>query len=351
MRTKEGAKQRYRAIDMGDPEAVRRRQDSANRVLGMLMAALNLAVTEEKAPAGPWRYVLPFKDVARSRLRYLTVAECKRLLNACDPEFRNLVHALLLTGCRYQEIARLRVQDFNPDARTLHIQLSKSGNARHVALTGRRPAFLRPTRCWSRWPRTHVGPLLGQVSSSEANGGGLRTCRHRSPVGLHQLRHTFASLSVMNGTPLIVVANALGHADTRMVEKHYGHLSQSYLAEAIRKGAPRFGRRSLQREGAMRKPFNQHLFPRLHVEGKEKGNDKGLNLRAKTPEHRKIVERRFARALGFKINNPDATDYQIAKYLRETEWPTKQRTADAAVRRWKKLPDWINKLKARGIPT
>ena len=32
-----------------------------------------------------------------------------------------------------------------------------------------------------------------------------------------------------------------GHSDTRMVEKHYGHLAPSYIAEAIRARAPRFG--------------------------------------------------------------------------------------------------------------
>jgi hypothetical protein len=37
-----------------------------------------------------------------------------------------------------------------------------------------------------------------------------------------------------------VVAKNLGHTDTRMVEKHYGHLAPSYIAEAIRAGAPRF---------------------------------------------------------------------------------------------------------------
>jgi hypothetical protein len=44
----------------------------------------------------------------------------------------------------------------------------------------------------------------------------------------------------MNGVPLMVVAKNLGHADTRMVEKHYGHLAPSYVADAIRAGAPRF---------------------------------------------------------------------------------------------------------------
>ena len=60
-------------------------------------------------------------------------------------------------------------------------------------------------------------------------------------ISFHILRHTWASLAVMNGVPLMVVAKNLGHADTRMVEKHYGHLSPSYVAEAIRAGAPRFG--------------------------------------------------------------------------------------------------------------
>ena len=37
-----------------------------------------------------------------------------------------------------------------------------------------------------------------------------------------------------------VVAKNLGHADTRMVEKHYGHLAPSFIADAIRAGAPRY---------------------------------------------------------------------------------------------------------------
>ena len=61
------------------------------------------------------------------------------------------------------------------------------------------------------------------------------------PASFHVLRHTYASLTIMNGAPLMVVAQNLGHADTRMVEKHYGHLAQSFVADAIRAAAPRFG--------------------------------------------------------------------------------------------------------------
>jgi hypothetical protein len=40
------------------------------------------------------------------------------------------------------------------------------------------------------------------------------------------------------GAPLMVVAQALGHADTRMVDKHYAHLAPSYVADTIRRMAP-----------------------------------------------------------------------------------------------------------------
>ena len=38
----------------------------------------------------------------------------------------------------------------------------------------------------------------------------------------------------MKGVPLAVIAAQLGHANTRMVEKHYGHLAPNYVAETVR---------------------------------------------------------------------------------------------------------------------
>ena len=43
------------------------------------------------------------------------------------------------------------------------------------------------------------------------------------------------------GCPLIYVAAQLGHSDTRMVEKHYGHLAPSAMADAIRAALPKLG--------------------------------------------------------------------------------------------------------------
>jgi len=41
--------------------------------------------------------------------------------------------------------------------------------------------------------------------------------------------------------PMGVIAEQLGHADTRMTEKHYAHLAPSYVADTIRAHFPTLG--------------------------------------------------------------------------------------------------------------
>jgi integrase len=60
-------------------------------------------------------------------------------------------------------------------------------------------------------------------------------------VNFHILRHTYASYLAMAGVPMAVIARQLGHADTRMTEKHYAHLAPSYVAQTIRANFPVFG--------------------------------------------------------------------------------------------------------------
>jgi integrase len=238
-------KPQYRPEPTTDEE-IRQRRASANRVLTMLKAALNHAYDEgHVANRDAWgRRLAPFEKVEVARVRYLTVAEAERLINACDPEFRALVRAGLETGCRYGELIRLDACDFNPDAATLTIRKSKSGKPRHVVLTDEGAAFLRDCTVGrsrhelmfrhadgSAWQRSEQARPMAEV------------CAHakiKPAISFHILRHTWASHAVMNGVPLLVVAKNLGHADTRMVEKHYGHLAPSFIADAIRAGAPRY---------------------------------------------------------------------------------------------------------------
>ncbi len=248
VRTGKKAAQRFRvAAEDDDPEDLkRRRQASTNRVLTILKAALNRAWREKKIPSDTaWRAVMPYREADAARVRYLTAAEAKRLINAADADFRRLVHAALMTGARFGELAALEVGDFNPDSGTVHIRKSKSGKARHVVLTEEGAKFFKQT-CAGRGNRERI-----LVRANGERWGNNHQCRPMAaactagqidpPASFHCLRHTYASHTIMNGAPLMVVAKNLGHADTRMVEKHYGHMSPSYVADAIRAAAPKFG--------------------------------------------------------------------------------------------------------------
>jgi len=244
-RTREGEPQQYLKPDNSE-EGRRRRRSSANRVLTTLKAALNHAWREGHVASDiEWRRVRPFPGTVSARARYLTMQEAQRLINASGGEFRSLVEAALATGCRYSELARLTVSDFNADAGTLHIRKSKSGKPRHVVLTDEGTALFRRlaagragSELFLRAPRG--GPWLASCQERPMRLA-CKRARITPAVGFHTLRHTWASHAVMNGAPLMIVARNLGHADTRMVEKHYGHLAPSYISDAIRAGAPRFG--------------------------------------------------------------------------------------------------------------
>jgi integrase len=137
------------------------------------------------------------------------------------------------------------VGDFNPDSGTVFVGQSKSGKARHVVLTGEGQKFFeiltagRPGDTLmlhhadgSAWGASHQIRPMAEV---------CRAANITPAAGFHIIRHTAASHWVMSGVPLNVVAHNLGHADTRMTERHYAHLAPSYVAETIRKFAPDFG--------------------------------------------------------------------------------------------------------------
>lgn len=243
-RTPPGEPQRYRAIG-NDAETVRRRRVTANRIVSIVRAALTHAWREGKVPSDQaWRRVKLFENVNTARVRYLTVTEGVRLINAAEPSFRNLVRAALETGCRYSELGRLTVGDFNPDSGTLAIHASKSGQARHVVVTPEGAAFFSEL-CVGRPDTASLllrpnGETWGPSNQTLPINEACRRAGIVPPINFHALRHTYASLAVMNGAPLHVVARNLGHVDTQMVEKYYGHLAPSYVATAIRAAAPRF---------------------------------------------------------------------------------------------------------------
>ena len=238
-------KPRFRGSPTTD-DGTHARRSTANRVLTMLKAALNHAYDEGHVEnRDAWgRKLKPFRNVDVARVRYLTVAHAERLLNPCDADFRPLVRAALETGCRYSELTRMEVQDFNSDANTVTIGKSKSGKVRHVALTPEGAGFFRQHSAGREGTEAMFRRADGSTWAKSDQSRPMRAaCAHariKPAVSFHALRHTWASLAAMNGVPLMVVAKNLGHVDTRMVEKHYGHLAPSFIVDAIRAGAPRF---------------------------------------------------------------------------------------------------------------
>jgi integrase len=235
-----------RTVDSKDGDAMRARRATANRVLTVLKAALNHAFREGHiASDDPWRKVKPFRAVDAAVVRFLSGEESRRLANASQGAFRHLVRAALLTGCRYGELTRMRVGDFNPQAGTITVRESKAGKPRHVALAdegqalfdelsagkkGADPIFVRDDG--RTWGKSHQQRPVEEASSR---------AKIDPPATFHVLRHTYASALAMRGVPMGVIAAQLGHADTRMTEKHYAHLAPNYVAATVRAALPTLG--------------------------------------------------------------------------------------------------------------
>jgi len=238
LRTAKGADQNFRDLPETD-EGRRRRRSSANRILTILKAALNVAYRNGKVPADDaWRRVKPFAKADAPKLRYLSDDEARRLVNACDPGFRPLVQAALLTGARYSELTALEVRDFDKQAGTLWLRETKAGIGRAVYLEGEgvrlfeqqalgrapdAPIFPRPDG--NRWGASQQArPLAAACKAAKL-----------APTGFHDLRRTYGARMALQGTPMAVIAQALGHADERITRRHYAHLSPSYVADMVRK--------------------------------------------------------------------------------------------------------------------
>jgi integrase len=188
--------------------------------------------------------VKAFRSVDAANIRFLSTDECTRLMNACPSDFRLLVQGALLTGCRYGELTRMVCADFCADGGTLLVRESKSGKPRHVPLTDEGVGFFSHLVAGCRadaimfqrndrnpWGKSHQKRPLDAAATHAVV----------PDVSFHILRHTYGSHLAMKGVPMAVIAAALGHSDTRMTEKHYAHLSPSYIADTIRAHLPSFG--------------------------------------------------------------------------------------------------------------
>lgn len=222
--------------DDADDEDVRRSKDSANRNLATLKAALNKALERRLvATDAGWKTVKAFPKVAaRRKDAFLSMTQRKALLEACPDDLRLLVKAMLLTGARPGELAKLNVSDF--DKRLGCLTLTGKTGARTVGVSAQALTFfseqtkgklpsapLFATAFGERWDKERWGRPFKDIVK---NAGLPET------VVLYALRHTAISEMILSGMDSFIVAKQAG-TSVEMIEKNYGHLKHSVVSAML----------------------------------------------------------------------------------------------------------------------
>ena len=181
----------------------------------------------------------PCKGIRRyrrqGRERFCSIDEVRRLgrvlqgHEARSPMHVAIIRLLLLTGCRSQEIASLRWADYREGH--LHLTDSKTG-PRMVWLSSPARTIL------NRLPRHRLWVFPSRLTKAHITSGAvvkfwafIRAEADLEDVRLHDLRHTYASLAVMQGENILTVGRLLGHNDPATTLK-YTHFSDGMVANA-----------------------------------------------------------------------------------------------------------------------
>ena len=204
------------------------RNATVNRVLEVLRAILRRCVDEwewlDRAPR-----VRMLKEPTR-RIRHLTRDEARRLLAELPPHLADMAAFSLATGLRRGNVTGLQWTQIDLDRRMawIHPDQAKARRAIPVPLNSDAVAIVQkqlgkhPTRAFS-----FRGRPITQVSTKawyEAlKRAGIEDFRW------HDLRHTWASWHVQNGTPLFALQELGGWESSEMVRR-YAHLAADHLA-------------------------------------------------------------------------------------------------------------------------
>lgn len=213
----------------------------AYRTLNRLLSA---AVENELLGRNPLRSVKPPR-VEPEAMRFLTHDEVATLAAAIEPRYRALVLLAAYSGLRAGEIAALRRKhvDLLRGTVTVTEQVQRIGN-RHVVLPPKSGAGRRSVVVPGLVAEALTEHLATFAESGPdgllfpAPGGGFirpENFRNRawlpavaaagvSPLRLHDLRHTCASLAIAAGADVKVLQRMLGHASAALTLDRYGHL-------------------------------------------------------------------------------------------------------------------------------
>ena len=161
-----------------------------------------------------------------------------------SPVLRDFIELALSTGCRKGELLNLKWENIDFSTRLLHLEQTKSGEWQTVPINEEaRQVLVRRMRLRDEvcpdtpWVFFHLTAALNTEIGDRVKDvrKAFSTASRRAGIEdfhIHDLRHTFASLLVMNATPLFEVSKLLRHASVQMTER-YAHLAPDHLHKAV----------------------------------------------------------------------------------------------------------------------
>lgn len=201
---------------------------SVNRTLEVLRAVLNAAARWGWIDSAP---AVPMLAEARRRVRWLSHDEAHRLLQELPPHLKAMAQFTLATGLRESNVTQLRWDQIDMARRTawIHSDEIKTGKALAVPLNDQSVDVLRQQVGQHQiYVFTYDGHPV-----TKANNHAWRKALTRAGIKnfrWHDLRHTWASWHVQQGTPLHVLMELGGWSDYQMVLR-YAHLGGQHLQQ------------------------------------------------------------------------------------------------------------------------
>lgn len=225
----------------------------ANRVLALLSSMFNKAIEWKWTADNPVRGVERYPEEPRER--WLSADEIRAFTAALDAyhdqNAANALRLLLLTGAREGELLKADWEQFDLQRGvwTKPSHHTKEKKTEHVPLNEEALALLRTMK-----PEGTTGPLFPGANGTAARvtlrrpwvqackAAGLAKAitlqgkrrmitRYKPTLRIHDLRHSFASHLVSNGTSLQIVGKLIGHTQVATTAR-YAHLADGALRDA-----------------------------------------------------------------------------------------------------------------------
>jgi integrase len=180
-------------------------------------------------------------EAPEPRVAIVTKADHVKIMAAVDPAFRCYIIASTC-GVRPKQIREVTAANVLPDFTAWVFRRHKTSGKTGKPLVVYLPPCLQ-TLTRVLVARHPSGPLFRNMDGNPWKKDTVvqKVDRLRAKLDLpkdftvYAYRHTFATNALLNEVPLQTVSELLGHSDTRMVSKVYGHLDQhrNYLSEAV----------------------------------------------------------------------------------------------------------------------